>query len=79
MIVIYKVPNPEIEQTLKDNGGYCPCAIVKDEDAKCMCKAFREMKEGICPCGLYRKERSETHYPLEDPNDRKYSGLTSEE
>lgn len=46
-----------VEQKLKDNGGYCPCSVVKNEDTKCMCKAFRDqIKQGIsgyCHCGLY--------------------------
>ena len=46
----------EIEQKLKNNGGYCPCCMIKNEDTKCMCKAFREINyEGICYCGLYEK------------------------
>lgn len=43
-------------QRVKDNGGYCPCMLVKDETTKCMCKAFREQEEGVCHCGLYYKE-----------------------
>ncbi len=46
-----------ITQAIKDNGGYCPCSIVKNEDTKCMCKEFREMEEGTCHCGLYKKIR----------------------
>ena len=46
----------EIEKRLKQNGNYCPCAIVKNKDTKCMCKAFREMtEESECFCGLYKK------------------------
>lgn len=45
-----------MRKALKDNNGFCPCTIVRNEDTKCMCKEFREMKEGICHCGLYIKE-----------------------
>lgn len=45
----------EIKQKLKDNGGYCPCRLVKNADTKCMCKEFRDMEEGECHCGLYIK------------------------
>lgn len=45
----------EIQQGLKDNDGYCPCALTKTADTKCMCKAFRETDEGMCHCGLYIK------------------------
>ena len=46
----------EIKRKLKDNGGYCPCSPVKDDSTKCMCKEFREQKEGMCHCGLFIKE-----------------------
>jgi len=45
----------EIKRKLKENDGFCPCVIVKNEDTKCMCKEFREMSEGTCHCGLYIK------------------------
>lgn len=47
----------EVRKALKENDGYCPCAVFKNEDTKCMCKDFREqIKQGIpgkCHCGLY--------------------------
>ena len=46
-----------VRQALKDNGGYCPCSLIKSEDTKCMCKEFREMENGMCHCGLYIKEK----------------------
>ena len=56
------IPNPdflhrkEIEEAIKNNDGYCCCAIEKTEDTKCMCKDFREQKEcGFCHCGRYLK------------------------
>lgn len=52
-------PNREIVDSvraaLKENGGYCPCSLVKDEDHKCMCKDFIEQGLGPCHCGLYIK------------------------
>ena len=46
----------DIREKLKENGGYCPCKLIKNEDTKCMCKEFREQQqEGLCHCGLYRK------------------------
>jgi ferredoxin-thioredoxin reductase catalytic subunit len=63
--------NPDDEQVkavraaLKENDGYCPCAVFKNDDTKCMCKDFSEqIKRGIpgkCHCRLYecvRKENS---------------------
>ncbi len=47
----------EIFRKLKENDGYCPCALIKNEDTKCMCKEFREMESGMCHCGLYIKEK----------------------
>lgn len=47
----------EIRKKLKENDGYCPCRIQKNEDTLCMCKEFVEQKElGECHCGLYIKE-----------------------
>lgn len=47
----------EIRDALKENDGYCPCAVSKNDDTKCMCKDFREQIEqripGKCHCGLY--------------------------
>ena len=47
----------EIKKKIKKNNGHCACAIVFNEDNKCMCKDFREqIKEGrigSCDCGLY--------------------------
>lgn len=45
----------EMRKALKENDGYCPCLLEKTPDTKCMCKAFREMQEGTCHCGLYTK------------------------
>lgn len=50
----------EIKAQLKSNNGYCPCAVVKNKDTKCMCKNFREQTKrnepGMCHCGLYIAE-----------------------
>ena len=50
----------EIKKQLKANNGYCPCALERSPDTKCMCKEFREMLErgesGSCHCGLYIAE-----------------------
>ncbi len=47
----------EIRNKIKENNGHCACAIIFDEDNKCMCKEFREqIANGIvgeCHCGLY--------------------------
>lgn len=46
-----------VKKKLKENGGYCPCKLVKNEDTKCMCLEFREQINneipGFCHCGLY--------------------------
>lgn len=46
----------KILEELDKNNGYCPCKLEKNNDTKCMCKEFREQKEGYCHCGLYIKE-----------------------
>ena len=58
---IFKNPNKElvkeIEQTKKENGGYCPCVLEKTPDTICISKQFRAIDEGMCHCGLYIKEK----------------------
>lgn len=47
----------EITIALKENDGYCPCALEKTKETKCMCKDFRDKISngyiGYCHCGLY--------------------------
>ena len=49
----------EIQNGLKESGGYCPCSLIRDnDDYKCMCKEFRDMIKNLeygktCHCGLY--------------------------
>lgn len=45
----------EIMQKVKDNGGFCPCKLIKSEENKCICKEFKEQENGWCHCGLYYK------------------------
>ena len=50
----------EIQQRLDENKKkygqrYCPCRLEHIPDNICICKEFREQKEGICHCGLYKK------------------------
>ena len=48
--------NPDIRELVKANDGYCPCAIERNPDTKCICKAFREQTEpGECHCGRFAK------------------------
>lgn len=54
--VIHKLNKPKLELAVINNDGYCPCAVTKTDDTKCMCKEFRErMSDGPCHCGLYNK------------------------
>ena len=44
-------------EKVKNNDGYCPCRLLKNENTKCKCKEFLESPAGtICHCGLYEKE-----------------------
>ena len=46
----------KVTRAIERNGGYCCCAVVKDEDTKCICKDFKEQKEeGFCHCGRFYK------------------------
>ena len=44
-----------IKKAVKDNGGYCPCHLEKNERTKCICKNFLEGEAEWCHCGLYKK------------------------
>lgn len=48
-----------IREKLKENGGYCPCRLIKNDDTKCICTEFKEQLEGECHCGLYVKVKDE--------------------
>lgn len=47
----------EFRKKIRENGGFCPCSLVKNEDTKCMCKEFRKQIAdevvGECHCGLH--------------------------
>lgn len=47
--------NPDIGKFVEQCGGYCPCAIERNEDTLCPCKDFREQESGVCYCGRYEK------------------------
>lgn len=56
MVKIERMPDSEaILEAVKLNDGYCPCRRTKTAETKCMCKEFKEQKEGVCHCGLYKK------------------------
>lgn len=48
----------DIRKRLKENDGYCPCALIKTEETKCPCKEFIENypSGSYCHCGLYLKQ-----------------------
>lgn len=55
----YEEELTEIIEAVEANGGYCPCALTKDEDTKCMCKEFRDSKDtDFCHCGRYYKVKN---------------------
>lgn len=50
-----------VTEAVVENRGFCPCAIVKDEDTRCPCRDFREQQtEGECHCGRFVKIEEET-------------------
>lgn len=56
-------PNPNTEVynkvtlAVKNNDGYCPCLLEKNEDTKCVCTEFltkvRNGEKGFCRCGRF--------------------------
>lgn len=64
---IVKNPDPEfvsdILRQIKENNGYCPCALEKTKDTKCKCRKFREQVKagvsGACHCGLWIAEEED--------------------
>ena len=61
--IIKKNPNKEdydeISEAVAANEGYCPCALTKDADTKCMCKDFRDSEDtDFCHCGRFYKMRN---------------------
>lgn len=58
-----EVKNEALLQRVKDNDGYCICALVHNPDTKCMCKEFRETiptTDGVtCHCGVYTKYKED--------------------
>lgn len=51
----------EMTEAVKVNGGYCPCAIAKNEDTRCPCREFREQETvGECHCGRFVKVEEQT-------------------
>lgn len=48
----------EVSNAIKDNGGYCCCAMEKTDDTRCMCRNFQEQEHsGFCHCGRFFKVR----------------------
>jgi len=51
----------EILESLAARDGHCPCALIINDDSRCMCKDFRDKIEngyvGECNCGLYEVSR----------------------
>lgn len=48
----------EIIKKIRNNGGFCPCRLKKDETTKCMCEEFIKQiekgEEGFCRCQAYK-------------------------
>ena len=60
---IYTNPNEEelkeIIEAVDANDGYCPCALEKTDDTKCMCKDFRDCADAdFCHCGRFYKVKN---------------------
>ena len=56
MTLKIKEVDPSIKSLVDQNDGYCPCAVQKTQDTRCVCKEFREQTEaGLCHCGRFEK------------------------
>lgn len=48
----------EVNRQLQETKGYCPCALYRSPEYKCICKSFRDAlakgEEIECGCGKYR-------------------------
>jgi hypothetical protein len=80
----YKVlmgPNyEEVVEKVRANGGYCICALVKNNDTRCQCKEFREMdEEGDCQCGCYTKKLRTAHEATQYLKGNKWSNQKEDE
>lgn len=61
MLKIIKNPDAkkyeEVTEAVKENDGFCPCMVFKNENTKCMCVAFKEQvskgQTGPCHCGRF--------------------------
>jgi hypothetical protein len=52
--------NHDVAALVRLNDGYCPCAVHKTPDTKCICTEFLNQTEpGLCHCGRYEKVREE--------------------
>ena len=49
--------DPSVAELVKKNEGYCPCAIEKSHETKCICKMFKEQAIGKFLCGRFEKVR----------------------
>lgn len=52
----------QIQEGLKQTGGFCPCRLARTPEYKCMCQEFKDQIadpdfEGYCHCMLYYKEK----------------------
>lgn len=54
----YKEVNINVGSLVRENDGFCPCAVERNEDTKCPCKMFREETKAneLCICGRFVKE-----------------------
>lgn len=59
---LHKEAAERLRAKIKNNGGYCLCALVKDDRHLCgPCQDFLEdgQADNICHCGLYHKRVEE--------------------
>ena len=55
----------DMRKALKDNNGFCPCSLEKNEDTKCMCKE-RDGKWNLPLRSLYKNRVKRPNENKED-------------
>jgi len=46
------IKDRELHQQLKDNNNKCLCTV---DETECMCEEFKNVRSGVCHCGVYEK------------------------
>ena len=48
----------DMRKALKDNNGFCPCSLEKNEDTKCMCSSERWQVEPATAVSIQKQSKT---------------------